>query len=1384
METISISRKNFFLIIFLLLINSSFSNFSFKYPYAFKLNNKNIFLIHQKGIDIFNKNFSKKISNVLTFPETEQITSDASLSKVTSVIADDYIICLINDEIYIFDQKGKFLKKSDEKITTLNVEYYSLIYLYIKSNMLYFIIAFISSEKLYLYSYNYNILNKSFTNYAFLKDASSYNIKNSGLSCHYMKYYSYNNYRYLITCLYYISYYEMGIEYYDVTETTLSKSSLKSKEKKNIQGEAKLIKAVLSSDEESLLIGWITSQGVPYHWKYNINGNINAYKVLFYGQSYCKIVPHGFQFNYYHEKNEYIYTCLFTSNGWTVSSANILVETLDINNKQLNYTYKYNNCIVNGYSIVYSNDINEYYIISDAECSNKLIPLNLLFGDLKQEEEELEDQKEKELEKEIEEINNKFFEELENEIENNYDFFEEELEVFQEEKSEVFQEENLINEFEKESIIICEEEKIYIFEEEKKFLFEEEYDKGLIIEEENIYVLEKESMEINYEIKEEEKETEEFKEEENLCKELEKCEICDKNSINQNLCIKCNNLKGYYFLNIDSISNEKLSNKYIDCVNKNNKPSNIYFDEENKDFRFCYETCSTCDKGGNWQVNNCKTCQKNYIINPGDNLSTNCVIRCPYYYYYTTSIQYKCTKNKYCPLNYNLFIKEKDKCIENCKNDDIYKYQYDNFCLKQCPNNTLSDDINFICKDNNISASSLTETFHIFLDKNITNEEIKSLVEHYIKFFNYTSNHVSIYESNNMNLTIYKNSESILHLSLDIPKINFDNCYSKIKSKYNITQDLITIIQSEKVNNSNNKIISLSIYNPINQEKIIYDEICSNDTKILEESLDKKIENLDFFIYLANQGIDLLNPNHDFFTDLCFHFKSPYDGSDIPLKERFKLFYPNVSLCEKGCSIQGINTTTNTSICECTLKNLINSNFLGENIFLQSAVSELKTLLQDTNIEVLRCYKDLFNIKLYLINYGSYIIFGLLLIEIILTIIYYKKYIFIMKKYLFNLTQAFILYLLEKGYKLNNKFDDIENDDNNKMKNNNINQKKITSGNFSLNNFNNIEIINLPIKTRRNQRKHSILLKNKNRQNKLDILKLGNNNLINPSEKINSNSSFNSYSKKNKNHRKTFIESSNRNINSSLNTENKYSNFFTTKKNLKINMEEYIKTDPDDLDYDNAIKLDKRTLCIYFSDNLKSDLLILNIFCNYEQLNPWPIKFLLFILNVDLYFLVNGLFFTENYLSDIFNDSTTNFFDFVRRFIDRIYYITLIGICVSYIINFFFFEEKIIKKLFKREKNNITSLQYEMCKIIKNIKNRYDLFVLICFFVAIIVWYYVFCFNNIYPSMKKEWIITSIVIVFAMQLVNFFKILLESIIRFIGIKCKSERIFKISQFLA
>ena len=98
--------KIFSLIILSILINSSFSYLAFKYPVVGTLNNKNIFVIHQLGVTICNHDFTESISRVVTFSETEKITTDEALSKVNSVIADNYIICLINDIIYIFDEEG------------------------------------------------------------------------------------------------------------------------------------------------------------------------------------------------------------------------------------------------------------------------------------------------------------------------------------------------------------------------------------------------------------------------------------------------------------------------------------------------------------------------------------------------------------------------------------------------------------------------------------------------------------------------------------------------------------------------------------------------------------------------------------------------------------------------------------------------------------------------------------------------------------------------------------------------------------------------------------------------------------------------------------------------------------------------------------------------------------------------------------------------------------------------------------------------------------------------------------------------------------------------------------------------------------------------------
>ena len=242
--------------------------------------------------------------------------------------------------------------------------------------------------------------------------------------------------------------------------------------------------------------------------------------------------------------------------------------------------------------------------------------------------------------------------------------------------------------------------------------------------------------------------------------------------------------------------------------------------------------------------------------------------------------------------------------------------------------------------------------------------------------------------------------------------------------------------------------------------------------------------------------------------------------------------------------------------------------------------------------------------------------------------------------------------------------------------------------------------------------------------------------------------------------------------------------FVNLKDDLDININEYLSTDIDDMDYDDAIKKDNRKFCIYFIDKIKSNQIILNTFCYYEPLKPRAIKILLFILQIDLYLFVNALFFNEEYVSEIFHLKQDTFYDTFQRFIGNCFYAGLVGIIVSYIIECFFIDEKKIKGILKREKENLFILKYEIVQITKDIKKRYLSFIILTFIITIFSWYHISCFNNIYPHMKREWLIFSIIIIIVMQGLSLLICLLESILRFISFRCKSEKIYKISLLLS
>ena len=109
------------------------------------------------------------------------------------------------------------------------------------------------------------------------------------------------------------------------------------------------------------------------------------------------------------------------------------------------------------------------------------------------------------------------------------------------------------------------------------------------------------------------------------------------------------------------------------------------------------------------------------------------------------------------------------------------------------------------------------------------------------------------------------------------------------------------------------------------------------------------------------------------------------------------------------------------------------------------------------------------------------------------------------------------------------------------------------------------------------------------------------------------------------------------------------------------------------MEFDDAIKRDKRGFCRYFLDNLKQNQNLAYTFIASDLINTRMIKFILFLLNIALYFVVCGLFFSEAYISELYhiNEKKENFFSFIPRTIDKVIYTTIVGVFISYLTSFF-----------------------------------------------------------------------------------------------------------------
>ena len=208
---------------------------------------------------------------------------------------------------------------------------------------------------------------------------------------------------------------------------------------------------------------------------------------------------------------------------------------------------------------------------------------------------------------------------------------------------------------------------------------------------------------------------------------------------------------------------------------------------------------------------------------------------------------------------------------------------------------------------------------------------------------------------------------------------------------------------------------------------------------------------------------------------------------------------------------------------------------------------------------------------------------------------------------------------------------------------------------------------------------------------------------------------------------------------------NKYTKELLKKKDFELNS----------LDYEEAIKLDKRNYCEYYFSLIKYNHPLIFSFGCYQDYNPKIIKIFLFFYSFILDLTINALFFNDDTMHKIYEDKGK--FNFLYQ-IPQIMYSTLISKFIDGFIRKLALSQDNIVEL-KQEKDK-AKLNKKYIRTKRILKKKFIAFFLISFIILMFFWYYLICFCGIYVNTQMHLIkdsgfslFTGLLIPFAMYLI-------------------------------
>ena len=571
--------------------------------------------------------------------------------------------------------------------------------------------------------------------------------------------------------------------------------------------------------------------------------------------------------------------------------------------------------------------------------------------------------------------------------------------------------------------------------------------------------------------------------------------------------------------------------------------------------------------------------------------------------------------------------------------------------------------------------------------------------------------------------------------------------------------------------------------------------VCPKDIKIMKYIKDS-IDELDIETAksLSNQGIDVFNPNDGFFNDFCHKFDNS-DGKDIIIKDRRNDYFQNVTFCQNGCTFSGMNYKLTAANCLCDSSSIQGESIIenykeeqSENLNFKNIAKSFISNLLDFNIDVIFCYNLIFDFQRLVKNIGFYIMFIMLILQIIFLSIFLIKKLKPIKEFMLqfynpknNVEQT--IPPEQNGFNnITNKNDNsekkfqikgegkiFEQHYNIDLKNViNKNCVQIDKGTFMIINnytpFINIQYndFNNNINDNKNLPKKKIIIIIPRRRQKFRQYKIVNNN-----NKI--------YKMKQENNSDTLVK--NKSLNHlETNIENTYKkNKISNVKNDFIDLEDLL-----DMEYTQAIYKDRSSfLRIYWSFLIDSQIILATFFTkNHLQLFVIKLSFLVCTFNIS--FFLNALFYTDDYISDAYHNNGV--LDFVSGLPKSVYsfVITLISTNLLRMLS----DSK--SELIRIIRNNSTNNYYlDLIDInLKKLRNKLIIYFILVFLFELCFLYYVSAFCAVYIYSQKYWFLGCLESCAMDSLVAFVLCIILAFLRYISIRKRIKYLYILSNIIS